>query len=243
MIIGLSSRIGGGKDTVAKMIQYYFATNFCIKEKIRTPFSLNDLLLNNQGQMCFLPTKNANFSYDFLQIGGNWKIKKYAGTLKAIASIMTGIPVEKFEDQDFKKTYLGKEWNVYKLYHEALNYEEEKMTVREFLQRLGTDAVRKGLHDNAWVNSLFATYKDGDNWLVSDMRFPNEFDGIKERGGITVRIVRGDIELNDPTLHTSETALDSHFINGKFDYTIQNNGTLEDLEKEVIKMLNHFNLI
>ncbi len=32
-----------------------------------------------------------------------WHIKKWAGKLKTIASILTGIPVEKFEDQEFKK--------------------------------------------------------------------------------------------------------------------------------------------
>mgnify|MGYP002478018656 CR=1 FL=1 len=30
-------------------------------------------------------------------------IKKFAGKLKQIASILTGIPVKKFEDQEFKK--------------------------------------------------------------------------------------------------------------------------------------------
>ena len=38
-----------------------------------------------------------------------WHIKKWAGKLKTIASILTGIPVENFEDQEFKKTLLGPE--------------------------------------------------------------------------------------------------------------------------------------
>ena len=32
-----------------------------------------------------------------------WEIKKFAGKLKQIASLLTGIPIEKFEDQEFKK--------------------------------------------------------------------------------------------------------------------------------------------
>lgn len=33
----------------------------------------------------------------------NWQIKKFAGKLKEIASLLTGIPALKFEDQEFKK--------------------------------------------------------------------------------------------------------------------------------------------
>lgn len=44
----------------------------------------------------------------------DWKIKKFASKLKQIATILTGIPSEMFENQDFKKTYLGNEWNIIK---------------------------------------------------------------------------------------------------------------------------------
>ncbi len=40
----------------------------------------------------------------------HWEIKKWAGKLKQVAELLTGIPVEKFEDQEFKKTNLGKQW-------------------------------------------------------------------------------------------------------------------------------------
>ena len=38
-----------------------------------------------------------------------WEIKKWAGKLKEVATILTGIPVEKFEDQEFKQTFNPKE--------------------------------------------------------------------------------------------------------------------------------------
>jgi len=40
------------------------------------------------------------------------EIKKFAGKLKQIASILTGIPVENFEDQEFKTTLLDVEWGT-----------------------------------------------------------------------------------------------------------------------------------
>lgn len=261
-IIGINGFMGSGKDTVGSLIQQY------------------------------QPDK--------------WEVKKFAFKLKQIASILTGIPIEKFEDQEFKKTLLGEDWEQYVIswnkgdngpgkaafkkeeelktfidhyfdatYEEVLNagqIQHQKLTVRDFLQRLGTDAIRDNLHTNTWVNALFADYNKnragyapgnymctcgncqqqftGDkravrcekcsviesNWLVTDTRFYNEAQAIKERGGLVIRIIRG--EENYENKHISETALKGY----PFDYVIYNNGDLKELETEVIKFVNKFNL-
>lgn len=218
MIIGISGRIGSGKDTVGTIIQ--------------------GLLLTNKNQSS--------------------EIKKFAGKLKQIASILTGISVEKFEDQEFKKNYLDTEWGT--VQDIPLNsippfadmQFNVMMTVREFLQKLGTEAMREGLHTNVWVNALFADYKakwvpTGDtieedevslekeypNWIITDMRFPNEMEAVEKRHGITIRVTRPDFLSFDAMLHPSETALDD----AKFDYEIINNGTMEELVKKVRDIL------
>jgi hypothetical protein len=184
MIIGISGRMGSGKNTVGDII-----------EKI---------CLTNEGPV--------------------FEQKSFAGKLKQIASLLTGIPVEKFEDQEFKKTLLSPEWGT--IHTNPLNsipvFEDVRflhmMSVRELLQKLGTEAMRDGLHENVWVNALFADYKskrellqaDGTwiesdtgevdfavsikypKWIITDMRFPNEMDAIKEKGGITIRVVRNN---------------------------------------------------
>ena len=155
--------------------------------------------------------------------------KKFAGKLKQIVSILTGMPVENFEDQKFKKRNMSSEWG---------------MTYREFLQKLGTEAMRDGLHTNVWVNALFADYKlwsDGrkdwyPSWIITDMRFPNEMEAVKDRGGITIRVTRPGNAKED---HISETALDD----AKFNYEILNDGTLEDLVKKVKQILIKENII
>src|SRR6187549_2106853 len=93
----------------------------------------------------------------------DWEIKKFAGKLKQIASLLTGIPVQKFEDQEFKKTYLGEEWSIFEPSGPLTNSpfvagEMKLMSIRTFLQRLGTEGIRTGVHTNAWVNALFADY-------------------------------------------------------------------------------------
>ena len=82
----------------------------------------------------------------------NWQIKKFAGKLKTIAALLTGIKEDQFENQEFKKTDLGHEWWT------TCDEGYQPMTVRDFLQKLGTDALRNGLHENVWVNALMSDY-------------------------------------------------------------------------------------
>jgi hypothetical protein len=204
MIIGINGKIGSGKDTVGKIIQ-------CLTQGI-----------NSEKQI-------VDYCNGVKITGFDWKLKKFAGKLKQIASLLTGIPVEKFEDQEFKQKHMGLEW---------------EMTYREFLQKLGTEAMRDGLHTNVWVNALFADYRlwsDGrkdwyPNWIITDMRFPNEMKAVEEREGITIRVHRdlhnGNAHIS-PIPHASETALD----NAKFDYEIINDGTIEDLVEKVREIL------
>jgi len=169
----------------------------------------------------------------------NWETKKFAGKLKVIAEILTGIPKIHFEDQEFKKRDMGPEWG---------------MTYRELLQKLGTDALRNGLHENVWVNSLFADYQANTvtvgtsefditekdelpNWIITDCRFPNELNAIKERNGITIKVVRDNAVVSD---HPSETALDTYT---NWSYVIDNNGSIEDLKAKVSEILDKENLV
>ncbi len=88
-----------------------------------------------------------------------------------------------------------------------------------FKQVLGTDALRNGLHENTWVNALMAEYKSGPfcpdapaeddtklpDWIITDTRFPNEAQAIKNAGGIVNRVDRSGIK--DIYAHPSETGL------------------------------------
>lgn len=217
MIIGLNGYSGVGKDEVSKIIQKLFPEN-------------------------------------------NWKMKKFAGKLKEIGSILTGIPIEKFEDQEFKTTDLSAAWNTVDYVFRYASKErevlgiptqisevEKPMSVRELLQKLGTDALRDGLHPNVWVNALMADYKlieYGDdeqghypNWIITDTRFTNEAIAIKNSGGIVIRIDRPGVKpVND---HPSEISLD----NWNFDYKIANVSDLTALEASVLAIFEKANLL
>ena len=214
-IIGVFGYAGSGKDTVGKLIQYNMSRSRIPIEEVVENYSNNEWWMEEQS---------------------GWEIKKWAGKLKYIASIITGIPVEKFEDQEFKKTSLGPEWG---------------MTVRDLLQRLGTEAMRDGLHKNVWVNALMADYKihpehfndiangreTGDgypNWIITDTRFPNEAQAIKDKGGMVIKVDRPGVgPVNG---HPSEDALKDY----NFDYVIHNDGSINDLDNKVIEFINNY---
>lgn len=94
--------------------------------------------------------------------------------------------------------------------------------VRRALQFLGTDVRRK--HDNDyWVKRFHETLQGEGFVFVTDVRFANEADSIKEHGGKILRleppvevvnqrtIERDGVQYsNDAHEHVSETALDKY---------------------------------
>lgn len=251
-LIAISGKIGSGKDTVGRIIQYL------TDKRLQQSMSIEE----------FLSPRNSMITSNV------YLTKRFSGKLKQVCAILLGVPIEKFEDQEFKKSKLGKEWNRYfvnTIYSSGLIFSskqnaedfahgeevtEEEMTVRQFLQTVGTEALRNTLHPNVHVNALFSDYRVDwgvgieyghqpivdkyPKWVITDLRFPNEKKSVEDRGGLTIRIerdVRKRLGLSPtdeiPKEHVSETALD----NANFHHTIINNGSLNDLIIHVRQIL------
>lgn len=98
--------------------------------------------------------------------------------------------------------------------------------IRRLLQVLGTEAGRKILGENIWVDTVLNKVKD-KNVVITDCRFPNEAKALKNSGGFVVRVERpGMAAINN---HLSETSLDGW----PFDLIVFNGGTLESLHSLV----------
>ena len=95
-------------------------------------------------------------------------------------------------------------------------------TVRELLQEVG-QGLRDAVDPNLWIKALFANTEDWSNYIIADVRYPNEVYAIKKRNGILIRIDRKDAGAGN---HSSETALDDY---NNWDVHIENNGSLESL--------------
>jgi len=104
--------------------------------------------------------------------------------------------------------------------------------IRALLQRMGTDMGRKILGENVWVDALVQKLDSDKNYVISDVRFPNEYDAVKSKNGVVIRIHRPGYEPTNA--HPSETALDNY----PFDYHLYNDKTLYAFEQNTYILSN-----
>ena len=133
------------------------------------------------------------------------------------------------------------------------------ITPRWVLQNWGTEVCRNGFHDDIWIASLENKLRNSqDDVVISDCRFPNEIQAIKNAGGIVVRVVRGPEpewydaavsvnrgpngnstwalsgrRLDQLGVHASETS----WVGTQFDVVLDNNSTLDNLYQQVKRLV------
>jgi hypothetical protein len=119
---------------------------------------------------------------------------------------------------------------------------------RELLQYLGANWGRK--HDpDVWVKALERKFleiieeDDTDAVLVTDLRFQNELEMLNRHGFKVVRTLASEaIRLArgaepDALYHISETALDQHDAMCDWTCPIRNEGTLEEFQAELDRVI------
>lgn len=86
------------------------------------------------------------------------------------------------------------------------------LTVREYLQRYGTEAHRDIFGDDFWVEQVRLRNTAARVLFVTDVRFENEARAIKKAGGHVVRVVGPAETEHSGDDHASEAALPSWLI-------------------------------
>lgn len=208
MIIGLGHKIKSGKDTVAKMIQFLTSpeykdgwTNFenwleIVEDPINNNWKTKRFADKIKEIVCLLigctleQLEDHNFKNK--ELGEEWRVYKNLSTGK--------IGLENITSNSSAETYI--------------------LTPRMFFNLIGTESGRKIIHPNIWVNALFSKYyatlylnddtypelnncvgvtkypnpfdhpKLYPNWIITDVRFPNEASAIKSKAGIVVKVQR-----------------------------------------------------
>jgi len=210
MIVGITGRIGSGKDTIA----------------------------------------------DYICTFHGFRRMSFAGSLKDAVASGFGWDREMLEGT----TTASREWReqVDPWWAERLGM--PNLTPRWVLQYWGTEVCRQNFHNDIWVASIENKLRQTtDNVVITDCRFPNELYAIKNAGGKTIRVERGEqpswyeyaVEfqkgersfgwaiardrLEKAGIHASEYSS----VGLKYDFVIENNGTIDELHKK-IKSVIHF---
>jgi len=111
---------------------------------------------------------------------------------------------------------------------------EQMPEVRRLLQNLGV-AARETFGEDFWIDMAFRVDRV-ENVVISDVRFQNEFNAIKDRGGMLIKIIRPGREAAG---HISETELLS-VPDDEWDCIIENRGTVLELEAAVVDAVQKF---
>lgn len=189
---------------------------------------------------------------DYLVNIHEFRRDSFAATLKDAVSAVFGWDRDMLEG----RTRSSREWREQPdhWWSKRLGIE---VTPRLMLQLWGTEVCRNGFHDDIWIASLENKLRNTtDNVVISDCRFPNEIQAIRNQQGIVIQVTRGPVpewyemalaanrdpagpnsiykkELQHFGIHTSETA----WIGTEFDHVIANDASLDALYKQINDLL------
>lgn len=95
--------------------------------------------------------------------------------------------------------------------------------VRRLLQVFGTEFGRGMISEDVWVELTMRGVRPEDRIVISDIRYPNEAQAVRDLNGQVWRIHRDGVRPDNE--HVSENSMEDY----EFDVEIFNNGSLDDL--------------
>ena len=107
--------------------------------------------------------------------------------------------------------------------------------------------MRNGFYDGVWVSMVKKTILENPDvdYVVPDVRFPNEISMVQQVGGQVWQVRRGDMPkwfyarrdegVKPQGVHPSEWAWIQSDSN--YDAIIENNGTVEQLRERIFSLL------
>ena len=113
---------------------------------------------------------------------------------------------------------------------------------RRFLQMVGTEWARR-MDPDVWIRLLLGNAPLEGNSYLSDLRFLNELEALKDSGWVCVKLVRptaGERAGTGCPEHQSEQDLDN-VPNSKWDHIIHNVGTIEEFHRELDNLVSKIN--
>jgi len=219
MIILLSGKAGSGKDTVYNIIEKYL-------------------------------NPNSKYAINLRKFAFAQSVKKITKSLTHLY-LNLDLPIEQLDNQAFKETAIPG-YNLFLDYGQRV-----PLKPRILFQQIATNILRNELDSDIFarkvandINDFFSKFMNDSSRtlaVITDLRFPNEQSYIMEYFHkhyvgipvVTILIERNNTNKNMVTSeqhHISENL----FNDIKSDWIIDNNGTLNDLEKQVKDIVSNY---
>lgn len=227
MLIGLAGEIGSGKDEAGRLLQRIITPQepgirgitpprFKIKKYADKLKEIVALLIGcDRWQL-----EDREFKDTIL--GSEWnqyKVKaKYNGYYPEFQPMFNDIYQNTYIDYHKAEELVNALIKNFPKKDKIIAYIETiQLTPRKLLQLLGTECGRNIIHENVWINALFADYREvsytgpsvvhdmgngtsiatcdlkiipQSDWIITDVRFPNEAKAITDRGGVVWKVQR-----------------------------------------------------
>ena len=167
-----------------------------------------------------------------------FKPVSFADAIKRASMKMFGFTEEQTFTQEGKKT-VDPFWGI---------------TPVQAFQWVGTECFRETFGDlmvdagiwseegaqDFWIKALQKRLESRlltENFVLEDVRFPNEAKWIKNMGGVLIRVDRKDqneLDIGRDREHLSETSLEGY---EGWDFVIHNDSTIENMKKQLTKIM------
>ena len=222
MIIGIAGNINSGKDTVASILNYIYVVG---KHKAKYSDWLIKRLVFDQ-----------SYTYTIIH---------FADTIKDNISNIFSIPRHlldnrKYKDEIWFSPHTGKFIEEKYLNNQNIKYtldnpiellqDEHTVIKLRTLTQLYAEHVKLLFGERIWIKNTLTNAQEIDyNFgycLIPDVRFHKEIDSIWKVNGIVLQVKRPNEEIKSN--HCSENNILS------CNYTIENNGSLQDLFYKVL---------
>lgn len=170
---------------------------------------------------------------DYFEARGAQPVK-FAGALKAMVATLLR---ECGEDEETVRE------SVFGSLKETPIKELGGKSSRQLQQTLGTEWGRNMVHPDLWINTtelkIRMYHKVGLHVVIDDLRFPNEYDMLREKfNTVFITVVRPGNTYSGG--HGSEGLLDNHV----FDHVLYNTGGPEDfqavLQRQVDRVISDY---
>lgn len=193
---------------------------------------------------------------DYLCTVHGFKRMSFGASLKDAVSVIFNWDRELLEGS----TKTSREWREQVDPWWANRLDIPHLTPRWVLQQWGTEVARKGFHDEIWVASVEnKLLNNKDDIVITDCRFPNEINAVKNASGITMRTHRGEepkwinlaatfnSDQDQSERIRAKVLLEEQYgvhaseyssVGLEYDYHLDNNSTIDSLHKQIESIIN-----